>query len=115
MPAPLPDFQQRPAVEGPGTARVDASHSEVLDGIKQGVLWGAAIAVLGLPLFRAHPVASPQAAALQASAPQPMTPRSADFGDEPASSEAREVANWVVTSGDNRNLFFVILDKLNTK
>ena len=90
-------------------------HSDILDGIKQGVLWGAAIAVLLLPLFRAHQVVPPPAAALQATAPWPVTPRVADFGDEPASTEAREVANWVVTSGDNRKLFFVILDKINTK
>lgn len=44
-----------------------------------------------------------------------MTPRVADFGAEEASNEAREVANWVVSSGDNRKLFFVILDKINTK
>jgi len=112
---PLPDLQQRPAVEGPRAVPVARQHSDILDGIKQGVLWGAAIGVLLLPLFRAHQVVPPPAAALQATAPWPVTPRVADFGDEPASTEAREVANWVVTSGDNRKLFFVILDKINTK
>jgi hypothetical protein len=43
------------------------------------------------------------------------TPRVADFAGESASDDARQVANWVVTSGDNRKLFFVILDKANTK
>lgn len=117
MPASLPDFQQRPAAEGQGPGPAYARRSDILDGIKQGVLWGAAIAVLLLPLFRAHPVVPvpPAAAALQAGAPQQTTPRTADFGGEPASNEAREVANWVVSSGDNRKLFFVILDKINTK
>ncbi len=64
---------------------------------------------------RPHPVApAPAHAAIQADVSR-QTPRVADFGGETASAEAREVANWVVTSGDNRKLFFVILDKLNTK
>jgi len=105
----LPDFFRRPAPEG---ASPDDMRSGILDGIKQGVLWGIAAAVLILPIFRAHqirPVYGAQAAALQ------QTPRLADFGGEPASDDARQVANWVVTSGDNRKLFFVILDKANTK
>jgi len=117
MPANPPDSQQSSAAESRGAVLVQTRRSDILDGIKQGVLLGAAIAVLVLPLFRAHPVA-PQPigiSALQANAPRTMTPRVADFGDEPASAEAREVANWVVTSGDNRKLFFVILDKINTK
>jgi len=111
---PLPDLQQRPAVEGPGAVPAITRHSEILDGIKQGVLWGAAIAVLMLPIFRAKPVSAPPVA-VQATAPAQTTPRVADFGDEPASNEAREVANWVVASGDHHKLFFVILDKINTK
>jgi hypothetical protein len=42
-------------------------------------------------------------------------PRTADFAGETASDDARQVADWVVASGDNRKLFFVILDKANTK
>lgn len=95
-----------------GNAPEDDTRSDILDGIKQGVLWGVAVAVLFLPIFRAHqvrPVYSAQAAAHQ------QTPRTANFGGEAASDDARQVANWVVTSGDNRKLFFVILDKANTK
>ncbi|WP_228778605.1 MULTISPECIES: hypothetical protein [unclassified Polaromonas] len=104
-------FTRRPAHAG---SQPD-SHADIFDGIKQGVLLGAAIAVLTLPLFRAHPVApfssirSAHATALQ------QAPRTADFAGETASDEARQVADWVVTSGDNRKLFFVILDKSNTK
>jgi len=115
MPANPPDSQQSSAAESRGAALAQPRRSDILDGIKQGVLLGAAIAVLVLPLFRAHPVVPQPVSALQANAPRTMTPRVADFGDEPASAEAREVANWVVTSGDNRKLFFVILDKINTK
>ncbi len=100
-----------PAGEGAGTSR-----AELLDGIKQGVLLGAALLVLTLPLFHARPVSSSAInpgpfAALQFA----PSLRFADFGEEPASDEARQVANWVVASGDNRRLFFVILDKINTK
>jgi hypothetical protein len=106
------NFSRRPA---PAGAPADDTRSDILDGIKQGVLWGAAVAVLALPLFHAHQVpAVPGVNAVQAAALQ-RTPRVADFGGEPASEDARQVANWVVTSGDNRQLFFVILDKANTK
>ncbi len=95
-----------------------ATRSDIFDGIKQGVLLGAAVAVLTLPLFRAHTVApsgvSASVSALPAEAPQ-RAPRMADFAGEAASDDARQVADWVVASGDNRQLFFVILDKANTK
>jgi len=38
-------------------------------------------------------------------------PRRAAFNQEGASTEARHVADWVVDSGDNRNMPFVIVDK----
>lgn len=100
-----------PAGDEPGTSRAD-----VLDGIKQGILLGSALLVLTLPLFHARPVSSPALNPVPSSALQ-LAPslRFADFGEEPASDEARQVANWVVASGDNRRLFFVILDKINTK
>jgi hypothetical protein len=44
-----------------------------------------------------------------------QSPRRADFSGEPASNDARQVADWVVTSGDNRGLPFVIVDKVNAK
>ena len=104
-------FPHRPALEG---APPQDTRSDILDGLKQGVLWGAAIAVLLLPIFRAHQVRPIYAPNAQATALQ-QTPRTSDFGGETASEDARQVANWVVTSGDNRKLFFVILDKANTK
>lgn len=39
----------------------------------------------------------------------------ANFEQEHASREARLVADWVVDSGDNRSLPFVIVDKVNAK
>lgn len=42
-------------------------------------------------------------------------PHRADFGAEAASGPARQVADWVVASGDNQGLAFVIVDKLQAK
>lgn len=77
--------------------------SDLLDGIKQGVLLGAAILALTLPPLRGSFIHS-----------QPG-PRYADFAGESASADAQHVANWVVDSGDNQQLSFVILDKKNTQ
>ena len=40
---------------------------------------------------------------------------SADFAGEPASRDARRVADWVVASDDNGQLPFVVIDKVNAK
>jgi len=42
-------------------------------------------------------------------------PKRANFELERASREARHVADWVVDSGDNRNLPFAIVDKTDAK
>jgi hypothetical protein len=42
-------------------------------------------------------------------------PQTADFLDEVASDDARRVADWVVRSGDNGSLPFVIIDKVQAK
>lgn len=46
---------------------------------------------------------------------QAHRPKRANFKCEPASHEARHVADWVVDSGDNRRMPFVIVDKINAK
>ena len=45
----------------------------------------------------------------------PSAQAAADFDREEASRDAREVADWVVDSSDNRNLPFVIVDKVNAR
>ncbi|MBW8720854.1 MAG: hypothetical protein JF626_02820, partial [Polaromonas sp.] len=107
-----PDSLDQPSLAQSVKCPAAEGGSELLDGVKQGVLFGIAVLAVTLPLFRPLPVA-PAAAAKPAVSVQ--APRYANFGNEPASDEARQVANWVVTSGDNRKLFFVILDKINTK
>ncbi len=95
--------------------------AEWLDGVKQGLLIGAAILAVLLPPATIHVL--PQAgAAVQSSsvraAPLPAWPkgsRLAEFGDESASLDVRQLANWIVDSGDNQNRFFVLVDKKETK
>ncbi|MES2632741.1 MAG: hypothetical protein V4669_07185 [Pseudomonadota bacterium] len=42
-------------------------------------------------------------------------PRKADFGPTTPSSQAREVADWVLQSGDHKNLPFMVIDKLQAR
>jgi len=51
------------------------------------------------------------AAAADAAAQAAYRPQRADFGRARASPEARHVADWVVHSGDNQGMSFVIVDK----
>lgn len=83
----------------------------------QGVVIGAAVAVLAFPVrtwLWPAPAAMPSpAAAVPQTAPQvaAVRPRFADFGGEDASPDARHVADWVADSRDNGNSDFVIVDK----
>ena len=52
------------------------------------------------------------AAAAVAGAPAPSR---ANFAGEPASGEARRIADWVVASGDNLELPFMIVDKVGAR
>ena len=92
-----------------------ASYSDAdwMDGVKQGVLMGVALAALllppGLPFSRVMLRADPGA--------NEKTPRlqHADFRGESASADVRRLADWVLASGDNQRRFFVVLDKKNTR
>lgn len=82
-------------------------------GLRQGMLLGAAVAVLTLP-----PVGlatAPSRFALQIPAARPAAPRMADFAGHLASADARRVADWVARSQDNHRLPFVILDKRDAR
>jgi hypothetical protein len=58
-------------------------------------------------------LAGPLAAAAE-TVPQ-IEPHRADFGAEVASTDARDVADWVTASRDNRGLPFLIVDKREAK
>lgn len=60
-------------------------------------------------------VAASFLSALPAIAAETAAPARANFGQEAASSEAQELAHWVVHSADNRNLPFLIIDKVQAK
>jgi hypothetical protein len=55
--------------------------------------------------------------AVPANPPQVVAevPRTADFAGESPSAEAREVAQWVMHSADNRNLPFMVVDKVQAR
>ena len=91
-----------------------------MGGVKQGVLLGVALAALILPpslpfSFTESLRANPVSASAQSQHTQFARPQQADFGDELPSQDARRLANWVVSSGDNQRQFFVLLDKKNTR
>ena len=76
-----------------------------------GDAWRLAVASGAMPVdpgASAHPPPF-------ASAPLAGQPRRANFLGEVASEDARRVADWVVASGDNGGLPFVIIDKTGAK
>ena len=108
---------------------------DVTDGLKQGLLMGAAVLVLVVPQVRHHGTLVPslvpslsrsEMPSLSATSPESSTPvpepattttveRRLDLGTETVSRDARRLAQWVVDSADNGNRHFVILDKRNAK
>jgi hypothetical protein len=93
-------------------------HPDLVVGLRQGVLVGAAVlAVILPPAGSATAWLSPRltppvaATALQI----PDDPRVADFGEHVASEDARLVADWVARRADNQRLPFVILDKRDAR
>ena len=93
-----------------------AARADWIDGARQGVLLGVAIAALLLP--PALPTSTaPVSRASSTVALNEYSParRYADFAAEDPSADARRLADWVVSSGDNQRQFFVLVDKKNTK
>ncbi len=78
------------------------------------------IAVGGLAIL-APPVAAQDSAASLLPTQPPLEfradplPRRADFRQEASSPDARELAHWVVDSADNRNLPFIVIDKVQAR
>jgi hypothetical protein len=92
-------------------------HADLVGGLRQGVLIGAAVLAVTLPpvgsaTSRLAPRLSPP---VSVTAALPQDPRVADFGAHAASDDARRVADWVARRADNRRLPFVILDKRDAR
>lgn len=87
------------------------------DAIFKGLGIGCAVLALILP----GQVTSRQTGAFAAAPAAVFThsldhlPRRADFAQEVPSSEARQMANWVMDSRDHRGMPFVIVDKLHVR
>ncbi|MDQ3060791.1 MAG: hypothetical protein M3R45_14945 [Pseudomonadota bacterium] len=91
--------------------------------LAQGIVLGLAIASWGMqPAFALDEAAPPGATArvtatAAAAAPSGVSDQAGQvsFGHESASTDARQVADWVVDSGDNHGMPFAIIDKANGK
>ena len=110
------------------TAR--SNHSEFADSLRKGLLLGAAILVVALPpavhlspTRDRSPVASTgpfnPTAAIPHAVARPVAKRPAvkmaDFRGNQPSRDARQMANWILSSGDSKNMSFVIVDKKDAK
>jgi len=94
--------------------------SDIVAGLKQGVLVAAAALVLTLPpaglaTLRSAPPPAASAASPIAPIDRPGPFRAADFGRHTATADVRFVADWVADSGDSGGLPYVILDKRDAR
>lgn len=92
-----------------------------------GMVLGAlvVVAVQMAHLGRSTPAGQPPWPAVRAAVPSGAAPALqaapaasrplAQFGAEPASAQARQIANWALYSGDNRRLAVVVVDKKDAK
>ena len=87
----------------------------VLDGLKQGIVLGVAIAAVILPPGRGiHPLPAFPAIAARPALP-PASPRFANFSGSSPPDGVRHIADWVADSGDNRGMAFLIIDKKDAR
>ena len=83
--------------------------SELFDGLRRGLLIGSALLLLALPPI--HYRSSPEPPSSTAVPAPRARARLADFKGSSPTPQAREMADWVLTSGDHQNKAFVIVDK----
>lgn len=90
-----------------------SERSEFVDALRKGLLLGAALLALLLPPVLN--VAPPSRdVSHRAARPAPsLRPHLADFAGRAPALDVRQMANWVMESGDNQRKSFVIVDKKN--
>ena len=92
------------------TTRIAAIRTALIIGAAAaGTVLSLAAVTGGLPVLSAASISSPSAHAPHAST------RSADFGQESPSPDARHVADWIADSRDNAKADFIIVDKRDAK
>jgi len=86
---------------------------------RPALLMALAVLATGLPACQqAQPrlaTAAVASSAVLAPAIALRQPRLVNFSAAPASNDVRFIANWVLNSGDNRQMPFVIIDKKNAR
>ena len=91
--------------------------SDLIAGLKQGVLIAAAALVITLPPAGLATLHGPASSGVATIAPiardGPFRP--ADFGTDAATPDVRFIADWVADSGDNQGLPYIILDKRDAR
>lgn len=114
----------------PQAITAHSNRSEFADSLRKGLLLGAAILAVALPpavhfsptrdrspvasTGPFHPIAATPHAVARPVAKLPAA-KLADFRGNKPSRDARQMANWVLSSGDSRSMSFVIVDKKDAK
>ena len=100
---------------GAMTAIKTGDNPRLSKALIQGVCLGAAIAALAFRPAAAEESASPSTTAAAGTAlpvtQASITSKRADFDGAEAPSDVRQAADWVVASGNNRGMAFVIVEK----
>lgn len=94
----------------------------ILGAVQRGLLFGAAMLALVLPpagvaSLKARTSAQPliSIAAPAAPRPAPAAPKFAQFEGHVPTPDVEHIANWIVDSGDNRGLPFMVIDKKDAR
>jgi hypothetical protein len=95
---------------------VTSERSEFNDALRKGLLLGAAILVVILPISVAPPARHTTPPAIEGGISRPLQPpRLADFAGRTPSRDARQLANWIVAAADNQRRSFIIIDKKDAR